>query len=124
MKAIIYTHSHADHFGGVKGFVSQEEVDSGNVKIFAPEGFTEHAVSENVYAGIAMNRRAGYMYGAALARGPQGQVGAGLGQTLSIGAVTLIAPTDIITTTGHEETVDASGWSSRWRPTRRRPRRC
>ncbi|BAH52562.1 alkyl/aryl-sulfatase [Rhodococcus opacus] len=106
VKAIIYTHSHADHFGGVRGFVSQEEVDAGEVKIFAPEGFVEHAVSENVYAGTAMNRRAGYMYGAALARGPQGQVGAGLGQTVSIGTVTLIAPTDLVTTTGHEETVD------------------
>ncbi|MFF0488574.1 alkyl/aryl-sulfatase [Nocardia sp. NPDC004068] len=105
IKAIVYTHSHADHFGGVKGFVSQDEVDSGAVRIFAPEGFLEHAVSENVFAGTAMNRRAGYMYGAALARGPQGQVGAGLGQTLSIGTVSLIAPTDIVTTTGHEVTV-------------------
>lgn len=106
VKAIIYTHSHADHFGGVKGFVSQEEVDAGKVKIFAPEGFTEHAISENVFAGTAMNRRAAYMFGAALARGPQGQVGAGLGQTLSTGTVTLIPPTDIITTTGQEVTVD------------------
>ncbi|RHA43714.1 alkyl/aryl-sulfatase [Cellulomonas rhizosphaerae] len=106
VKAVIYTHSHADHFGGVKGFVTQEEVDSGAVRIFAPEGFIEAAVSENVYAGTAMNRRAGYMYGAALARGPQGGVGAGLGQTLSIGLVSLIAPTDLITTTGHEEVVD------------------
>ncbi|MGV9673943.1 alkyl/aryl-sulfatase [Nocardia sp. NPDC003482] len=105
IKAIVYTHSHADHFGGVKGFVSQDEVDSGAVRIFAPEGFLEHAVSENVFAGTAMNRRAGYMYGAALARGPQGQVGAGLGQTLSIGTVSLIAPTDIVTTTGDEVTV-------------------
>lgn len=106
VKAIVYTHSHVDHFGGVRGFVSQEEVDSGQVKIFAPEGFTEHAVSENVFAGTAMGRRAGYMYGAALARGPQGQVGAGLGQTTSTGTVTLIPPTDIITTTGQEVTVD------------------
>ena len=106
VKAVIYTHSHADHFGGVKGFVTQDEVDAGAVKIFAPDGFIEEAVSENVYAGTAMNRRAGYMYGAALTRGPQGQVGAGLGQTLSIGTVSLIAPTDVITTTGHEETVD------------------
>jgi len=106
VKAVVYTHSHADHFGGVKGFVSQDEVDSGAVRIFAPEGFIEHAVSENVYAGTAMNRRAGYMYGAALARGPQGGVGAGLGQTLSIGTVSLIAPTDLISTTGHEEVVD------------------
>ncbi|MFC9894541.1 alkyl/aryl-sulfatase [Nocardia sp. NPDC127579] len=106
IKAVIYTHSHADHFGGVKGFVSQQEVDDGKVRIFAPEGFVEHSVSENVYAGTAMNRRAAYMYGAALARGPQGQVGAGLGQTISTGTVSLIAPTDFITTTGHEETVD------------------
>ena len=106
IKAIIYTHSHVDHFGGVKGFVSQEDVDAGAVKIIAPEGFTEHAVSENVYAGTAMGRRAGYMYGAALARGPQGQVGGGLGQTVSTGTVTLIAPTDIVTTTGHEDTID------------------
>lgn len=106
IKAIVYTHSHADHFGGVKGFVTQTEVDEGTVKIFAPEGFLAHAVSENVYAGVAMSRRAGYMYGAALARGPQGQVGAGLGQTVSTGTVTLIAPTDTVTTTGQEETVD------------------
>ncbi|WP_105609299.1 alkyl/aryl-sulfatase [Microbacterium halophytorum] len=106
VKAIIYTHSHADHYGGVKGFATQEQVDSGEIRIFAPEGFMEHAVSENVFAGTAMNRRAGYMYGAALARGPQGQVGAGLGQTLSTGEVTLLAPSDIIDTTGHEEVVD------------------
>jgi alkyl sulfatase BDS1-like metallo-beta-lactamase superfamily hydrolase len=106
VKAVVITHSHADHFGGIRGFVTQEQVDSGDVKIFAPEGFTEHAVAENVYAGTAMNRRAGYMYGAALVRGPQGGVGAGLGQTLSIGTVSLMEPTDIVTTTGHEETVD------------------
>ncbi len=106
VKAVIYTHSHADHFGGVRGFVDEADVDSGAVRIFAPEGFTEHAVAENVYAGTAMARRAGYMYGAALARGPQGQVGAGLGQTTSTGTVTLIPPTDFIATTGQEVTVD------------------
>ncbi|MHA6619484.1 alkyl/aryl-sulfatase [Pseudonocardia sp. DLS-67] len=106
VKAIIYTHSHVDHFGGVKGFVTQDEVDAGAVKIFAPDGFIQEAVAENVYAGTAMSRRSAYMYGAALARGPQGQVGAGLGQTVSTGTVTLIPPTGIITTTGHEETVD------------------
>ncbi|WP_277515305.1 alkyl/aryl-sulfatase [Cellulosimicrobium cellulans] len=103
---IIYTHSHVDHFGGVKGVTTQEDVDAGRVPVVAPEGFTEHAVAENVYAGTAMSRRAGYMYGAALARGPQGQVGAGLGQTTSTGTVTLIPPTLWITTTGQEETVD------------------
>lgn len=97
--AIIYTHSHADHFGGVKGMVSQDDVDQGRVQILAPEGFLEHAVAENVYTGTAMSRRAAYMYGAALSRSPRGQIGAGLGQTVSTGEVTLIAPTDTITKT-------------------------
>ncbi|MGW8566345.1 alkyl/aryl-sulfatase [Isoptericola sp. NPDC055881] len=103
---VIYTHCHVDHFGGVKGVTTQEDVDAGRVPVIAPVEFTEHAVAENVYAGTAMGRRAGYMYGAALARGPQGQVGAGLGQTTSTGTVTLINPTVEITTTGQEETVD------------------
>ena len=106
VKAVVVTHSHVDHFGGIKGFVSQEDVDAGQVRVFAPEGFVEHAVVENVYAGTAMARRAGYMYGAALARGPQGGVGAGLGQTTSTGTVSLMKATDVVTTTGHEATVD------------------
>lgn len=105
IKAVIYTHSHADHFGGVKGMVSQDDVDSGEVQILAPEGFLEHAVAENVYTGTAMNRRAAYMYGAVLDRSSQGQIGAGLGQTVSSGEVTLIVPTDIITTTGETRTI-------------------
>jgi alkyl sulfatase BDS1-like metallo-beta-lactamase superfamily hydrolase len=104
--AVIHTHSHVDHFGGVKGVTSQEDVDAGKVQIIAPEGFLEHAIAENVYAGTAMARRAGYMYGAALSRNPQGGVGAGLGQTTSTGTITLLDPTVIITTTGQELTVD------------------
>lgn len=104
--AVIHTHSHADHFGGIFGVTSQAEVDAGDVQIIAPSGFLEHAVSENVYAGTAMNRRAAYMYGAALERGPQGQVGAGLGQTISTGEVGLIAPTLTIATTGETHTID------------------
>lgn len=103
---VLYTHSHADHFAGVRGVVDQADVDSGEVPIVAPAGFTSHAVAENVYAGTAMGRRAGYMYGAALDRGPQGQVGAGLGQTTSTGTVTLIPPTIEIAKTGEELTVD------------------
>ncbi|MEZ5093098.1 alkyl/aryl-sulfatase [Nocardioides sp.] len=103
---VIYTHSHVDHFGGVKGVTTQEDVDAGRVPVLAPEGLVEHAVAENVYAGTAMSRRAGYMYGAALAKGPRGQVGAGLGQTTSTGTVTLIRPTVDITTTGQVEVVD------------------
>ncbi|MFQ1002643.1 alkyl/aryl-sulfatase [Modestobacter sp. SSW1-42] len=103
---VIYTHSHADHFGGARGVVSQEDVDAGRVPILAPQGFVTEAISENVYAGTAMARRAGYMYGAALPRGPRGQVGAGLGQTTSTGTFGLLPPTLDVTTTGQEETVD------------------
>jgi alkyl sulfatase BDS1-like metallo-beta-lactamase superfamily hydrolase len=103
---VIYTHCHVDHFGGVKGVTTQEDVDAGRVPVLAPEGFVEHAVSENVYAGTAMGRRAGYMYGAALPRSPHGALGAGLGQTTSTGTVTLIPPTLEITTTGQEEVID------------------
>ena len=106
VRAVIYTHSHVDHFGGVLGVTSQEDVDAGRVVVIAPEGFTEHAVQENVYAGTAMARRAGYMYGAALARGPQGQVGCGLGQTPSTGEVAIIVPTLDIRETGEKHTVD------------------
>lgn len=79
--AVIYTHSHVDHFGGVLGVTTQADVDAGKVAVIAPQGFIEHAVQENVYAGTAMARRASYMYGTVLDRGPQGQVGCGLGQT-------------------------------------------
>ncbi|WP_396917186.1 alkyl/aryl-sulfatase [Mycolicibacterium sp.] len=104
--AVIYTHSHADHFGGVLGVTNQADVDAGKVVIIAPEHFTEHAVQENVYAGTAMARRAGYMYGAALARNPQGQVGCGLGQVGSTGEVALIVPTLDIRETGETHTID------------------
>lgn len=103
--AVLYTHSHVDHFGGVKGVVTDEQVAAG-LPVIAPEGFLEHAVSENVYAGTAMARRAAYMYGAALPKGPRGQIGAGLGQTTSTGSVGLIPPTLDITRTGQTETVD------------------
>ncbi len=104
--AVIYTHSHVDHFGGVLGVTTQAEVDAGTVSIIAPEHFTEHAVQENVYAGTAMARRAAYMYGTVLARGVRGQVGCGLGQTPSTGEVALIVPTVDILATGETHTVD------------------
>ena len=104
--AVVYTHSHVDHFGGVAGVVSAEDVDSGRVPILAPEGFLEHAVRENAFAGPAMARRAGYMYGAMLERGPREQVGCGLGLTTSVGRNSLYAPTVEITETGQEEAVD------------------
>ncbi|MFN8138034.1 MAG: MBL fold metallo-hydrolase [Propionicimonas sp.] len=124
MTGLVYTHSHADHFGGARGVLEQERVDSGEVPVIAPAGFTEHAVAENVFAGTAMSRRAGYMYGAALDRGPLGQVGAGLGQTTSVGSVTLIPPTVHVTTTGQEVVVDGVRmvFQLALGPARRRPR--
>lgn len=94
--AVVYTHSHVDHFGGVKGVISEADVAAGKVKVIAPEGFMEEAVSENVLAGNAMSRRAQYMYGALLPKSATGQVDAGLGKGLSRGTVTLIAPTETI----------------------------
>lgn len=104
--AVIYTHSHVDHFGGVLGVTSQADVDAGRVAVIAPEGFVEHAVAENVYTGTAMARRATYMYGTMLTRGPHGQVGCGLGQATSTGEVALIVPTVTICNTGETHTVD------------------
>lgn len=106
VKAVIYSHSHADHFGGVRGVVDEADVKSGKVKIYAPEGFMDHAIAENVLAGNAMARRAAFQFGNLLPANPQGQVGAGLGTTTASGAVTLIPPTDYISETGHQETID------------------
>lgn len=106
VKAVIYTHSHVDHFGGVRGVVSGDDVKSGKVKIYAPEGFTEEAVSENVMAGNAMSRRATYMYGNVAEKGERGTLGSGLGPGTSSGSVTLIEPTDLITKTGEKKMID------------------
>ena len=104
--AVIFTHSHVDHFGGVKGIVSEKDVKSGKVKIYAPEEFMEHAISENVFAGTAMSRRAAFMYGNMLPVSEKGQVGAGLGLTTSSGTPTILAPTDIIRKTGEKRAID------------------
>ncbi len=104
--AVVYSHSHIDHYGGVRGIVDEADVKSGKIKIIAPSGFTEEAVSENVIAGNAMGRRAVYMYGALLPRNAQGGVNGGLGQTVSTGVATLIVPTDYIEKTGQEMTID------------------
>ncbi|HMC48077.1 MAG TPA: MBL fold metallo-hydrolase [Caballeronia sp.] len=103
---VIYTHSHADHYGGIRGIVDEADLKAGKVKIYAPAGFTEAAVGENVIAGNAMSRRAAYMYGNLLPRGVDGVVDAGLGKTTSIGAITLLVPTDIATETGQKLTMD------------------
>ncbi|MHA4778838.1 alkyl/aryl-sulfatase [Streptomyces sp. MSC1_001] len=106
VRAVIYTHSHGDHFGGVHGVTGPEAVGAGECAIVAPEGFMEHAVSENVFAGPAMRRRASYMYGATLPAGPEGMVGFGLAQGMSQGSFGLIPPTVTVVATGQELTLD------------------
>jgi alkyl sulfatase BDS1-like metallo-beta-lactamase superfamily hydrolase len=103
---VIYTHSHADHFGGSPGVVSPADARSGKVPVVAPDGFMEEAISENVIAGPAMTRRAGFMFGVALPRGPAGHVSAGLGPVRFNGQIGLIPPNDSIRATGETRTID------------------
>ena len=104
--AVIYSHSHVDHYGGIRGLVSNDDVRSGKVRLIAPDGFLHEAVSENVVAGPAMGRRALYMYGPLLPTGERGQVDTGLGKNLSRGTVTLIAPNDIVKSAYETRTID------------------
>lgn len=104
--AVIYTHNHIDHWGGVKGIISDEDVKAGKVRVIAPEGFMKETISENVQVGNAMTRRATYMFGTFLPRGPTGQVDAGMGKTASTGTITLIAPTEEVSKTGQEMIID------------------
>jgi alkyl sulfatase BDS1-like metallo-beta-lactamase superfamily hydrolase len=104
--AVIYTHSHIDHFGGVKGVVSAEDAATGRVEIIAPQGFLEHAVTENVIAGNAMSRRASFQFGAGLAAGAEGSMTSGIGARVSAGARSIIPPTHEITSTGETLTID------------------
>jgi alkyl sulfatase BDS1-like metallo-beta-lactamase superfamily hydrolase len=104
--AVIYTHSHADHFGGAGGVIAAQDAGNGEIKVVAPDGFMEHAVAENVIAGNAMRRRAQYMYGAPLQIGERGQIDTGLGKALSKGAVSLIPPNDLIKQDYETRTVD------------------
>jgi alkyl sulfatase BDS1-like metallo-beta-lactamase superfamily hydrolase len=104
--AVVYSHSHGDHFGGVRGVVDEADVVSGKVPIIAPVGFMEHAVSENVYAGVAMNRRMFFQYGVLLPRSPFGHVDQSIGKNTAAGNLGLIEPTRYITKDFEELTVD------------------
>jgi alkyl sulfatase BDS1-like metallo-beta-lactamase superfamily hydrolase len=106
VKAVVYSHSHGDHWGGVRGVVKEADVRAGKVQIIAPRDFMAHAISENVYAGNAMNRRLFYQYGILLPASPFGHAGQGLAQNVSIGNVTLIAPTHVIEKDIEELTID------------------
>jgi linear primary-alkylsulfatase len=104
--AVIFTHTHTDHYGGARGVLDDATLAGGNVPIIAPNLFMEHVVSENVIAGPAMLRRAQYQFGPFLAKGPRGQVDCGLGKTMAAGAVKLLRPTDLIMQTGDKRVID------------------
>jgi alkyl sulfatase BDS1-like metallo-beta-lactamase superfamily hydrolase len=104
--AVIFTHTHTDHWGGARGVVDDEMLASGKVPIIAPNFFMEHAVSENIIAGPAMLRRAQYQFGPFLAKGVRGQVDCGLGKSMAAGSVALLRPTDLIMETGDRRTID------------------
>lgn len=105
--AILYTHSHVDHFGGVTGIVSQDQIAEQGIRVVAPAGFTHEATSENVLAGVAMQRRASYQYGRRLTRGPRGHIGLGLGKAVPFGGdIGFVAPTDIVDATGQTLVLD------------------
>lgn len=106
VSAVIFTHSHVDHFAGVRAIVTEADAKSGKVPVIAPEGFMEEAVSENVFAGTAMSRRASYMYGNLLPKGSKGTVSGGLGITTAAGTITLLEPNKLIEKTGETLSVD------------------
>lgn len=106
VKAVIYSHNHGDHFGGVRGLVDEADVTSGKVKIIAPDGFMKHAISENVYAGNAMSRRLFYQYGMLLPASPTGHVDQAIGKGLPNGTIGLIAPNVTITQAKESMVVD------------------
>ena len=104
--AVVYSHSHADHFGGIHGVVDEEDVRSGKVPIIAPRGFMDHAIAENIYAGSAMTRRASYQYGRMLPISPSGQIDSAIGKATASGVVGLLAPTRVIEDDYEELLVD------------------
>ena len=117
VKAVIISHPHVDHYGGIAGVMDKEDradpsqpieqqLAGGKIPIIVPKGFTEHAVKENVYAGKAMSRRANYQYGVLLTPGPEGRLAQGIGMGQSTGTVSFMAPTFEITKTGEKITID------------------
>jgi alkyl sulfatase BDS1-like metallo-beta-lactamase superfamily hydrolase len=122
VSAVIYSHTHGDHWGGVRGIVDEADVRSGKVPVIAPVDFMEFTVSENVFAGNAMNRRLFYQYGLLLPASPHGYAGQGLGQAVSAGATTLIAPTRSVEKPIEEFEVDGVGMIFQYTPNTEAPR--
>ncbi len=106
LAAVIFTHSHIDHWGGIKGVTSEEDIRSGKVRLIAPKDFMAEAVSENVLGGVVMGRRARYMYGTGLSRTDRGHVDTGLGKGPAVSDVSIFAPTEIVDHTGQKMEID------------------
>jgi linear primary-alkylsulfatase len=106
VKAVLFTHSHGDHYGGANGVLSNQDFAANGVQIIAPDGFVRESIGESVVAGTAMNRRVQYQFGTSLPAGETSLVGVGLGQALSRGAVALIPPTRSISKDGETLTID------------------
>jgi alkyl sulfatase BDS1-like metallo-beta-lactamase superfamily hydrolase len=106
ISAILFTHSHIDHFGGALGALAAAQTELADIRVIAPSGFMEESISENVLAGPTMNRRAEYMYGMPLPRTPRGHVDSGLGKEPGIGTVGILTPTDLISDTGQSLQID------------------
>jgi alkyl sulfatase BDS1-like metallo-beta-lactamase superfamily hydrolase len=119
--AVIFTHTHTDHWGGARGVLTDDMLIGGKAPIIAPNLFMEHAVSENIIAGPAMLRRAQYQFGPFLAKGPRGQVDCGLGKSMAAGSVALVRPTDLIMETGDKRTIDGVAFEFQMAPNSEAP---
>lgn len=106
IKAVILTHAHIDHFGGILGVVSEQEIAQQNIRIIAPEGFMDAATSENIIAGIAMSRRSAYMFGKNLPKTVTGHVGSGLGKGPVFGTFDIVQPTELISVDNTKLSID------------------
>ncbi len=119
--AVIFTHTHTDHWGGARGVLDEAMLASGEVPIIAPNLFMEHAVSENIIAGPAMLRRAQYQFGPLLAKGARGQVDCGLGKSMAAGSVALLRPSDLIMATGDRRVIDGVAFEFQMAPNSEAP---
>lgn len=119
--AVIFTHSHVDHFGGIDAVLEDPHTNAKALRVVAPEGFLEEATSENVLAGIGMGRRAGYMYGTALERSPRGHVDTGLGKGPSKGSISITEPTELVNTTPQDMEIDGVAFRFQYTPASEAP---
>ena len=119
--AVIFTHSHVDHFGGIDAVLEDPRTDPAHLRVVAPRGFLEEATSENVLAGVAMGRRAGFMYGSALPRSVRGHVDTGLGKQPAKGSISILEPTDLVDRTPQDLEIDGVALRFQYTPASEAP---